>query len=93
VKSGLLTVDRRLPSSEFVFCVRNEGYEASLELREIYQAVPDTGAVRHHLLRVVDESGEDYLHPEDFFLSIELGKAIEKALLTVDCRLLTPRRA
>ena len=38
----------------FVVCVKNEGYEASLELRKIYQAIPDTGAARHHLLRVVD---------------------------------------
>jgi hypothetical protein len=69
--------------NEFVVCVRNEGYEASLELRKIYQAVPDTGAARHHLLRVMDESGEDYLYPQDFFLPIALPKAIEKALLAV----------
>ena len=69
--------------NEFVVCVRNEGYEASLELRKIYQVVPDTGAARHHLLRVIDESGEDYLYPQDFFLSIELPKALEKALLVV----------
>jgi hypothetical protein len=67
----------------FVVCVRNEGYEASLELRKIYQAIPDTGAARHHLLRVVDESGEDYLYPHDFFLSIDLPKPVEKALLAV----------
>jgi hypothetical protein len=67
----------------FVVCVRNEVYEASLELRKIYQAIPDTGAARHHLLRVADESGEDYLYPEDFFLPIELPKALEKAVLAV----------
>jgi len=65
--------------NEFVVCVRNEGYEASLELCKIYQAIPDAGAARHHLLRVIDESGEDYLYPQDFFLPIELPKAIEKA--------------
>ena len=70
-------------TNEFVVCVRNEGYEASLELRKIYQAIPDTGAARHHLLRVVDESGEDYLYPEDFFLSIDLPKPVEKALMEV----------
>jgi hypothetical protein len=68
-------------TNEFVVCVRNEGYEVSLELRKIYQAVPDTGAARHHLLRVIDESGEDYLYPQDFFLPIEVPKAIEKVLL------------
>jgi hypothetical protein len=74
---------------EFVVCVRNEGYEVSLELRKIYQAVPDTGAARHQLLRVIDESGEDHVYPQDFFLPIELPKVVEKALSTVDCRLST----
>ena len=69
--------------NEFVVCVRNEGYEVSLELRKIYQAITDAGAARHHLLRVIDESGEDYLYPEDFFLPIELPKALEKAVLAV----------
>jgi len=69
--------------NEFVVCVRNEGFEVSLELRKIYQAVPDTGAARHNLLRVVDESGEDYLYPQDFFLPIALLKAVEKAVLAV----------
>ena len=68
-------------ANEFVVCVRNDGYEVSLELRKIYQVVPDTGAARHRLLRVIDESGEDYLYPRDFFLSIELPKAVERALL------------
>jgi hypothetical protein len=71
----------------FVLCICNGDYEASLELRKVYQAIPDTGAARHHLLRVIDESGEDYLYPQDFFLPIELPKAVEKALLAVDCRL------
>jgi hypothetical protein len=69
--------------NEFVVCVRNEGFEVSLELRKIYQAVPDSGAARHNLLRVVDESGEDYLYPQDFFLPIALPKAVEKAVLAV----------
>jgi hypothetical protein len=67
----------------FVLCVNNKGYQASLELRKIYQAVPDSGAARHRLLRVIDESGEDYLYPRDFFLPIELPKAVERALLAV----------
>jgi hypothetical protein len=67
----------------FVICIWNRGHEASLELRKVYQAIPDTGAARHHLLRVIDESGEDYLYPEDFFLSVDLPKPVEKALLAV----------
>jgi hypothetical protein len=80
-KRELSTVDCRLSTREFVVCVRNEGYEVSLELRKIYQVIPDAGAPSHHLLRVIDESGEDYLYPQDFFLPIELPKALEKALL------------
>jgi hypothetical protein len=63
-----------------VVCVRNDGYDVSLELRKIYQVVPDTGAARHRLLRVIDESGEDYLYPRNFFLPIELPKAVERAV-------------
>ena len=62
-------------TNEFVVCVRNEGYEASIELRKIYRAIPDTPAERHRLLKVIDESGEDYLYPQSFFLPIELPKA------------------
>jgi len=67
----------------FVVCVRNEGYEVSLKLRKIYQVISDTAAERHHLLKVIDESGEDYLYPQDFFLPIELPKALERAVLAV----------
>ncbi len=70
-------------TKQFAICIRHEGYEASLELRKIYQAIPDIAAERHHLLRVVDESGEDYLYPEDFFLSVDLPKSVEKILLSV----------
>jgi len=70
-------------TNEFVVCVRNEGYEVSLALRKIYQTVPDSGAARHKLVRVIDESGEDYLYPQDFFLPIELPRAVEKALSAV----------
>ena len=80
-------MDCRLSTSrgvnEFVVCVRNEGYEVSLELRKIYQVVPDSDGARHKLVRVIDESGEDYLYPKDFFLPIQLPRAVEKALLTV----------
>ena len=69
--------------TEFVVCIRNEGHEASLDLRKIYRAVPDTCAERHQLLKVIDESGEDYLYPQDFFLPIVLPKALEKAVLAV----------
>ena len=63
--------------TEFVICVRNESYPASLELRRVYRVLPDPEAAGHKMLRVVDESGEDYLYPEDFFVPVELPRAAE----------------
>ncbi len=52
---------------QFVMCVKNDGYLASLELRKAYRLLEDEPASRRGLLRVVDESGEDYLYPEEYF--------------------------
>ena len=57
---------------DFVVCVRNDDYQASLELRKIYRVLPDKKAKEKALLRVIDESGEDYLYPADFFVPIEV---------------------
>ena len=65
---------------KFVICVRNSDAE-DLEVRKIYQVIPDEAASADGLLRIVDESGEDYLYPADLFIQIELPQAIEKALL------------
>ena len=59
-------------------CVRAKGYEASLQARRIYRALPDERAARHRFLRVIDESGEDYLYPKTYFAPIELPKAIRR---------------
>jgi hypothetical protein len=67
--------------SQFVVCINNEGYPASLELRKIYKTLPDDKAATHNLMRVVDESGEDYLYPERFFVPIQLPQAAEEAFL------------
>jgi len=64
----------------FVVCVNNNECE-DLEVRKLYQVLPDEAAAADGLLRVVDESGEDYLYPAELFLQIELPRAIEKALL------------
>ncbi len=64
----------------FVVCVNNNECE-DLEVRKLYQVLPDEAAAADGLLRVVDESGEDYLYPAELFLQIELPQAIEKALL------------
>ncbi len=52
---------RTQPQLRFVVCVNNKDYPASLELRKLYQVVADEAAAKHHQLRVIDESGEDYL--------------------------------
>jgi hypothetical protein len=64
----------------FAVCLRNEGYEASLEKRKIYEVLSDLEAERHDQLRVIDESGEDYLYPESFFAEIELPQPLRRAL-------------
>ena len=68
-------------SNHLVVCINNEGYPASLEKRKIYVALRDTAAEKHGLLRVIDESGDDYLYPKMFFRSIALPQAIKKAVL------------
>ena len=67
--------------SELVICVKNAGYEASLEVRKIYRTVDDEEANKHRLLRVVDESGEDYLYPRGNFLPVILPQATRRAVL------------
>jgi hypothetical protein len=73
---------RRKPARtrRFVVCVRNEGYEASLERNKIYAVLPDAGAERDGDLRVIDESGEDYLFSADRFVAIEVPAAVRASL-------------
>jgi hypothetical protein len=63
----------------FVICVRNESYPASLELRKVYRAVSDAAASERGFVRVIDESDEDYLYPEDYFVPIDLPQAAARA--------------
>jgi len=69
--------------TQYVVCVRNDGYPASLERRKIYEVMPDPDARKHKLIRVVDESGEDYLYPADYFVAIDVPRAVEEALASV----------
>ena len=66
--------------SSFVVCVDNTDYPASLEKRKIYQVLPDEQAEQHSMVRVVDESGEDYLYPSGYFLAVELPQPVQQAL-------------
>ena len=67
-------------SPQFVVCLRNDGYEASLEPRKLYQTISDKDAESHKMLRVVDESGEDYLFPASLFSPISLPQTLVKEL-------------
>jgi len=64
----------------FVVCLRNKGYEVSLERRKIYQVLADPEAAKHKQIRVIDESGEDYLYPQRFFAPIELSQTLRRAV-------------
>ena len=57
----------------FLLCIENEGYEASLEFRKLYEMLPDKEAERHSQVRIIDESGEDYLYPSSFFAPVRLS--------------------
>jgi hypothetical protein len=72
---------KRKTSPRFLLCVRNEDYPASLEVRKVYQAVPDETAAARHFVRVIDESGEDYLYPDNYFVPIELPQAAVNAFV------------
>ena len=67
---------------EFVVCINNEGYPVSLELLKIYRVISDKDAAGDEDLRVIDESGEDYLYPASYFaLTIKVPAAVEESLL------------
>lgn len=64
----------------FAICIRNDDYEVSLEIRKVYRVIPDADAASIHMLRIIDESGEDYIYPVELFMFIELPEAVRKAL-------------
>ena len=68
-------------TKQLVVCVENDGYAVSLEKRKIYVALRDAVADKHNMLRIVDESGEDYLYPKAFFRSVALPQAVRRAVL------------
>lgn len=66
----------------FVICVRNDDYPASLERRKLYVKLPDAEAEKNHYMRVIDESGEDYLFPAGYSAAIELSDETRGAIMT-----------
>ncbi len=73
--------DTHEPKPRFAVCVCNEGHEASLERNKLYVVLSDPEAEREGDLRVVDESGEDYLYPAEWFVTLEVPKAVQDSLL------------
>jgi hypothetical protein len=76
-----MTMERK--ERKFALCIRNEECD-DLELHKVYQIVPDEHAAKDGYLRIVDESGEDYLYPESYFVLVKLPRKAEEALLVVD---------
>ena len=70
-----------MKNSKFLICVDNSDYPASLERRKIYESLPDPDAAKNGLLRVVDESGEDYLYPASCFIDANLSKETQAAVV------------
>lgn len=67
--------------NKLLICVENKGYEASLELRKLYEKLPDKEAERHGQVRIIDESGEDYLYPASYFAPVRLLTETKKRIL------------
>ena len=80
-KQSATSTRHRKTGERFVVCLSNTGYRASLDRNKIYVAIPDEVAEQHGQLRVVDESGEDYLFSADRFVAIEVPAAVRASLL------------
>jgi hypothetical protein len=68
-------------AKKLVICIDNSGFEVSLERRKIYVAIPDVRGESLGQIRVVDESGEDYLYPQKFFVAVSLPQSVRRAVL------------
>jgi hypothetical protein len=71
---------RRAKAHGFAVCIRNAGFGASLEVRKLYPVVDDPDAATNDLIRVIDESGEDYVYPANLFRTLTLPSEIQRAL-------------
>lgn len=68
-------------AKQLVVCVDNDGCAVSLEKRKIYVMLRDAAAEKHGMLRIIDESGEDYLYPKTLFRAIALPQSVRRAVL------------
>ncbi len=69
--------------SVYMICIKNESYPASLEFGKVYRVLSDPKAEQHKMLRVIDESGEDYLYPENYFVAITLPPLAHDAFMAL----------
>ncbi len=69
-----------MKDSKFVICIENSEYPASLEKRKIYEVLPDSDAEKMEYIRVIDESGKDYLYPASYFIDANLSKETRDAV-------------
>jgi len=74
---------QKTASPHFAVCMKNTGYPSSLELHKIYRVIPDEDAAEDGDIRVVDESGEDYLYPAKWFAELKLPQTVQESLLHV----------
>ena len=75
--NGLSVIER---GTKFVICVVNEGFEVSLEIGKVYRHLPEEKGCPRSMVRVIDESGEDYLFPRRFFKAVALSPSVQRAL-------------
>jgi hypothetical protein len=74
---------KRNPALSYAACINNDGYKAPLEVGKLYQLITDETAEGDGMIRVIDESGEDYLFEAERFYPVELPPALEKELRRV----------
>ena len=72
---------KKKPSRRYAVCIKNDGNEASLERNKLYVVLPDRRAEADDLVRVIDEDGEDYLYPAEWFVAVEVPRVVELSLL------------
>jgi hypothetical protein len=73
--------EKKRSRRRFAVCVKNDGYEAALERNKLYVLLPDRDAEDSGDVRVIDESGDDYLYPAEWFVALEVPKAVQMSLL------------
>lgn len=70
-----------MTTPKFVICIENSDYPTSLEVRKIYEVIPDPDASKIDHLRIIDESGEDYLYPAEHFVDAHLSESVQAAVV------------